>query len=83
MKQMCNQVIDELLGKKVVDFDKIDAHTADAKYRCYRCPCVLIFMQNAAFSVSDVKAAVSALRFVICNAVKYDVEEQVHAAGQQ
>ena len=28
-------------------------------------------------SVSDVKAAVAAIRFILCNAVKYDVEEQV------
>merc|ERR1712167_302725 len=29
---MCVQVIDELMGRKIIDFDKIDAHTADAKY---------------------------------------------------
>ena len=36
MKMMCVQVIDELLGKKEVDFGKIDEHTTEANYRCVR-----------------------------------------------
>ena len=32
-KLMCVQVIDELLGRKAVDFEKVDKHTAEANYR--------------------------------------------------
>merc|ERR1712072_362262 len=59
-KLMCVQVIDELFGKKAVDFEKVDKHTAEANY-----------------SVSDVKASMAAIRFIVSNAVKYDVEEGV------
>jgi len=34
-------------------------------------------MGEANYSVSDVKAAVAAIRFIVSNAVKYDVEEGV------
>lgn len=80
MKMMCEQVNDELLGKKAIDFAKIDQQTADANYR--RGPvtaCMAVDTSLYYYSVSDVKAAVAAIRFIVCNAVKYDVEEQVFA----
>jgi len=60
MHALSVEVIDQLLGRSVVDFDAVETHTTDAGY-----------------SVSDVKAAVAAIRFIVCNAVKYDVEESV------